>query len=90
MPGCIQVLSSPARRAGIWPRSSSTVAGVLTVRGRPGPSKPEKSSLLTSRPPAMFLLREEERGARDVNMCQLMEHTVDNVIVPVYVCVERL
>lgn len=66
------------------------MARVLTARGRLGPSKPEKSSLLTSHPPAVFLLREEEKGTRDVNMCQLMEHTVNNVIVPVFVCVERL
>lgn len=62
------------------------MAGVLTVWGRLGSSKPEKSSLLTSHPPAMFLLREEERDARDVNMCLLMEHTLNNVIVAVYVC----
>lgn len=39
---------------------------------------------------AMFLLKERARGGRDVNMCQLMEHAVNNVIVLVYVCVERL
>jgi len=60
---------------------------MLTVRGRMGPSKPEKSSLLTSHPPAMFLLRAEERDARIVSMCQLKEHTVNNVILTKYECV---
>ena len=35
----------------------------------------------------MFLLRAEERDARIVSMCQLKEHTVNNVILTKYECV---
>lgn len=57
------------------------------MRGRTGPSKPEKSLLLTFYLSAAFLLREEERDAGDVKMCHLMEHRVNNMNLTKYECV---